>query len=403
MSQVRASRSPLVALVSVAFIALLLQAMLTPSISSGASRNTSPILSQFAVPGSAPRGLAWDGSNLWLVDTSKMVYRLNTTGGIVSSFPITFGATGMTWDGASLWIGDETNGRMVQVSTTGSVLSTLNVWYWSNSGLAWDGMAFWIGNYNLSQIHKHSETGAPLLSWPIPNNSGIEHPTGLAFDGTNLWIGDSKEGAQNNVARVNTSGQLIDTFDTTAWGIPPVTYPEFKSLAWDGQHLWYTADDLSYVYEIAVNSSGATATATATATDATPTATSTPVKGYLSVLVKQGAPTSTPTPTITPQPGGNHAPAFPSPCKIDTSTTNQYDGSGRLIGATTSITVCAATDLDGDVLTYSWSATNGTIVGNGRSATWQRLLENGRIQGGSATVTATDGRGGTATFKITFS
>lgn len=397
MSQLQASRYSLAACVGLACIAVATSGSFMPTSSAGAPLSAVPIVSQFAVPGSAPRGLAWDGSSLWLVDTSKTVYKLNTSGGIASSFPITFPATGMAWDGAALWIGDDMNDRIVQVSVTGSVLSTLDVWYWSNSGIAWDDTNLWISDYNLSEIHKHALSGVSISSWPIPNNSGIEHPTGLAFDGTNLWIGDSKEGAQNNVAQISTSGQLINTFDTSSWGIPPATYPEFKSMTWDGQYLWYTADDLSFVYQIAVNAPGATVTVTAPVTP-------TPVKGYVPVVVKQNPPTATlvPTPTATPRPGGNHAPTFPSPCQVSTSTTNQYDGSGRLIGAMTNIVVCSASDPDGDTLEYSWSVTNGSIVGNGLSASWQRLLENGRVQGGTVTVTASDGRGGMGTFKIIF-
>jgi hypothetical protein len=93
----------------------------------------------------------------------------------------------------------------------------------------------------------------------------------------------------------------------------------------------------------------------------------------------------------------NQAPAFPSPVQISTSTEMSYDENGRIQGATTTIEILSpATDPDGDTLTYAWMASNGTIAGNGLSASWQRVLVGGRVQPGTVTVTVSDGRGGQA-------
>ena len=103
-----------------------------------------------------------------------------------------------------------------------------------------------------------------------------------------------------------------------------------------------------------------------------------------------------PTPTRVNQPG-NHAPQFPSPLRTSKSTESQYDSNGRLVGAVTTITVLSpATDADGDTITYSWSSSNGSIIGNGLIGTWNRVLANGKVQGGTATITASDGKGGIA-------
>jgi hypothetical protein len=67
---------------------------------------------------------------------------------------------------------------------------------------------------------------------------------------------------------------------------------------------------------------------------------------------------------------------------------------GTLIpGGTASITV-TATDPDGDPLTYSYTATGGTITGNGPAATFTAGNTPGPA---SVVVTVTDGRGGVAT------
>lgn len=72
----------------------------------------------------------------------------------------------------------------------------------------------------------------------------------------------------------------------------------------------------------------------------------------------------------------------------------EYDSVGRLKGSSTDVRitiVSPATDPDGDPLTYTWKAPQGSIVGNAYGAVWTDA-------DGSATVTVSDGRGGSDTF-----
>lgn len=55
------------------------------------------------------------------------------------------------------------------------------------------------------------------------------------------------------------------------------------------------------------------------------------------------------------------------------------------------IIVCAASDADGDSLTYAWSATGGTFSGEGSVVTWTAPDTPGTYD---VTVTVTDGKGG---------
>ena len=100
----------------------------------------------------------------------------------------------------------------------------------------------------------------------------------------------------------------------------------------------------------------------------------------------------------------NRSPSFPSPMQTSATTQFHYDPStGYLTGATTTMTVVSLpTDPDGDRLTYSWSATNGSISGNGPTGTWEREISFGRPSIGDATVTVSDGRGGSDTFTFRF-
>ena len=113
----------------------------------------------------------------------------------------------------------------------------------------------------------------------------------------------------------------------------------------------------------------------------------------------------------------NHPPTFPLRVVVSgVVNTNSYDALGVLVGVTTSMTIdTPATDLDGDPLSYRWTASNGSIAGEGLSAMWTRVVERnpelpGPVPGlpelvaapGTVTVTVTDGRGGTATHDLVF-
>ncbi|MFC1509666.1 choice-of-anchor D domain-containing protein, partial [Candidatus Omnitrophota bacterium] len=208
------------------------------------------VLDSFPVPGSSPVGMAWDGTALWIVDTLKNVYHISTSGEVLSSFAVDFSSSGLVWDGRHLWFADQSNGRLAQFDTTGTYRGGFDIHYWANSGITWDGEFFWVADYNSSEIHKHTSAGEEVLYWGIPSSSGIEHPTGMTFDGSNLWIGDPNEGSENNITKLSTTGQLLQSFDTNDIGIAPQSWPEVKTLAWDGESLWYSASDLFYVYKI---------------------------------------------------------------------------------------------------------------------------------------------------------
>ncbi len=95
--------------------------------------------------------------------------------------------------------------------------------------------------------------------------------------------------------------------------------------------------------------------------------------------------------------GGNHSPVISEDVII--TTTTESNMLNEITGVVTKITI-QASDLDGDVLTYSWTSSNGTITGQGPSGTWRRELQNNNSElvPGTATVTVSDGRGGEVTY-----
>lgn len=70
--------------------------------------------------------------------------------------------------------------------------------------------------------------------------------------------------------------------------------------------------------------------------------------------------------------------------------------SGILYGSSTTIT-CIATDPDGDVVTYSWSPSGGSVTGVGEKVTWIAPNKGGDF---SITVIVSDGKGGETTGNV---
>ena len=97
-----------------------------------------------------------------------------------------------------------------------------------------------------------------------------------------------------------------------------------------------------------------------------------------------------PAPAAPPPPPPNRPPTFNGPIQANPPVLEP--------GQTTSLSA-PATDPDGDTITYTWSAPAGTFSNqNGMNTTWTAPNQEGNYP---LTVTANDGRGGTATNSIT--
>ena len=85
------------------------------------------------------------------------------------------------------------------------------------------------------------------------------------------------------------------------------------------------------------------------------------------------------TQQVLSKPQSNHPPVI-----------QQVTGASDWSASTAGDITCAATDPDGDTLTYSWSADNGTIKGDGPTISWTSPATMGKY---NITVTVTDGKG----------
>jgi streptogramin lyase len=151
---------------------------------------------RFLAPEGFPRGLAWDGSSLWVVAGTNpelpVIYELDPADGSVRS---SFAAPGP-----------------------------------GHRDLAWDGEALWYSAHGTRSIYRLDPADGSVLSQFGAPVGGEGHPRGLAWDGTHLWHADASSPERRIFRLSPEDGEVLEEFTS------PVTLP--MALEWDGSHLW---------------------------------------------------------------------------------------------------------------------------------------------------------------------
>ena len=185
------------------------------------------VISVFSPPGGGPWGMAWDGSNLWIVDhDTDRIYEVTTTGTVLSSF-VTPDNTprGLTWDGTNLRLSDNTTDLSYEIDTTGTVLSSFPAVGGSPLGLTWDGVNLWVVQHNLGSMYEMTTGGAVVSSFPI----SVTPQVGATWDGTNLWLTKA-----STIEEWTTSGILVSSFTSPCTNTRGITF--------DGTNFWISCD-----------------------------------------------------------------------------------------------------------------------------------------------------------------
>ncbi len=241
------------------------------NIESGTSSPTFEVINSFPSPGDNPRGLAWDGSNLWNCDwIQQRIYQLDTSGNIIDyiNWPHRE-AYGLTYDGSNLWVCDNTSDYVYEVSRDGEILSSFpsqsNLY-----GVTWDDSNLWISSNDF--IYKMTKTGEVLQAYQVGSSC-----SDLSFDDENLWLTNYFDGT---VTKLNTNGVVLEIFNV---GGNPI------GITWDGNYLWYADVASNMIYQVRI-ASGIITTSTTTSIINPITTTTTPI--------------TTTTPTITTSIGG---------------------------------------------------------------------------------------------------
>ncbi len=224
------------------------------------------IVTSYPTPGSDPRGLAYDGSFLWLSDAgAKRIYKIRPSDGqslyafdapgeasaplhvpsepraIVPEPLATPG--GLAWGDSGLWVACLSDGKIYKVDPNlprtepGHVQAVLESAEYTPFALAFGGGSLWVSDLSDGRIYRiNPQTGQVVYSFnapglaplraPSPHDIVLVGPMGLAWQDGLLWIASA-----SRLYKVNPSnGAVIASIAA------PGTAP--YGLAYDGRYLW---------------------------------------------------------------------------------------------------------------------------------------------------------------------
>jgi len=225
--------------------------ILACSMAAVASAGFGDVVFQFAGPAGRPSGLCYDGQYICVADsTINYIYRYDPDSGDMVGFLI-LGAGwqigGLGWDGTFFWMGEDFEKRINKIDPqTGERLYFVNAPADSNQsvwGVAYGNGNVWSTNHSLpSSVHEQDPvSGVVLTEFPAP---GLE-ASGLAFDGSDLWVADTEK---DSIFRVSQAGTVEAGF--------PAPGAEPKGLGFDGTYLWNVDAGTNLVYKIDISETG---------------------------------------------------------------------------------------------------------------------------------------------------
>jgi len=203
------------------------------------------IITSFDAPGSKSNdaayttGLAFDGTYLWNINYSDdILYKLSTSGEVIASYEILDASSGIAYDNGNLWVSNVRSNKIYKINPeSGEILQTINAPNWENdiepNGLAFDGSYLWVANSR--GVYKiTTDSGAIIETY-----SSLSARDGLTFDGTYLYSGGESSsaikkndvGANANSPAANAGADQI-VFNT-------VTLDASKSVDADGEIVSY--------------------------------------------------------------------------------------------------------------------------------------------------------------------
>lgn len=152
----------------------------------------------FAV-GTTPRGIAFDGANMWITNlTGNNVTKLRASDGVnLGTFTVGSNPGGIAFDGANMWITNANlGGTIIKLRASDGVnLGTFPVGD-NPRDIAVDGVNMWVANSGSDNVMKlRASDGTNLGTFPVGT-----FPVALAFDGANMW---SVNQGSNNVTRLS--------------------------------------------------------------------------------------------------------------------------------------------------------------------------------------------------------
>jgi C1A family cysteine protease len=204
-----------------------------------------PIVKSFPSPTSAPRGLAYDGTYLYVAQASSddYIYKVDPDTGTVidtyswtlSGFPI-----GLAWDGANFYVSDDTSGLVYVVDTGFNLVRQFSAPETWQRDMAYNGTSLLEATAYTDRIWTlDTDDGTVIDVFPAP----LDGPAGLAWDGEHIWLSNSDFlGGDDYIYKLDTDGTVLEQYNS------PGTFP--VGLAFDGRYLWCVDWSTDTVYQL---------------------------------------------------------------------------------------------------------------------------------------------------------
>ncbi|MFC1655056.1 EGF domain-containing protein [Myxococcota bacterium] len=204
-------------------------------------------------PDGGTRGLTFDGTHLWSVDSGEgtslsgeAYYKVDpATGEVVEGWlrppPEVNGPLGITFDGTSIWSSTGDGDQMIYQHDPVDliVLDSFSSPRTNLADLAWDGNNLWAAVSNSGVIIRiDPATGAETGAIPLPPS--VSQPAGLTYALGCFYLGD--DGSDAIYKLDSSTGEVLDS-----WAAPG-SYP--AGLAFDGAYLWVSDGTANRIYRV---------------------------------------------------------------------------------------------------------------------------------------------------------
>jgi hypothetical protein len=215
------------------------------------------LVGSYDVGGNVYGGLVFDGVNMWVSTLSSVVKLLASSGVSLGTYAVS--STSGAFDGTNIWLQlfaapNATSGSVKILKASdgtpvGNPIGT-GVPAMDSNGIAFDGSSIWITNtgYNGKTIGKLRAFNLNATyfmgeSLGAYNLASIGTPSGVAFDGANIWVAvTSLSTNSGTVVKLRASDMtLVRTYSV---GNNP------SSIAFDGNYIWVTNSGSNSVTKI---------------------------------------------------------------------------------------------------------------------------------------------------------
>lgn len=194
-------------------------------------------------------GVCVDGTNVWVtaipVSGNGFIMKFNaSTGALIGTYNVGKSPFGCCFDGANIWIANTLDGTVTKLlAADGSLVGTYNIATGNGLwGCLFDGSNVWVAQSFTNQLIKINPADGSVIGAYAVDVA----PQNMAFDGVNVWSSNLGPGV-GSASIVNAqTGSLVATLisDAVAGG--------GGGIAWDGTNMWVGNSDGSVTVFTAV-------------------------------------------------------------------------------------------------------------------------------------------------------